>query len=82
LKEDVATLSLPPIRTEADQLEALPAPRDHAAEIEAFIDAVKKGVEEGQGDPGALVSEGSSGPFAEAKKLGREYGFKACALPL
>jgi hypothetical protein len=82
VNEEVVSLSLPAVRAEAKQLQALPAPAGDETEVNAFVKAVEEAVEKGEADPGSMVNETAQGPFGEAKKLGQEYGFKACAFPL
>jgi hypothetical protein len=82
VKEDIAAISVPPIRTGAEELAALAAPSGDEGEIRSFVLSIEKGVKQAEANPSTVVSEKPNGPFAEAKNLGRKYGFKACALPL
>jgi len=82
VKEDVVTLSLPPILKEAEEIGALSTPEGDEAEVKAYVAAVEHAVEEGEANPAEMVNEKPNGPFSEAKKLGGEYGFEACEFPL
>jgi hypothetical protein len=78
----IVEASLPSVRIEARELAALPVPKGDEADIGAFVAAIEKAVAEGEDNPSQMAAEKADGPFAESKKLGREYGFKACAFPL
>jgi hypothetical protein len=78
----VIVAGLPPIRVEMKELDALRVPDGDEEQIEAFLDAVTVAIEKAEEDPSTLLDSNSLGPFAEASKLAKKYGFKACAFPL
>lgn len=78
----VVAVGLPPLRTEAAELDALPVPDGDEAEIEAIVDGLEKAIDESEDDPGPLVNSNSAGPFTAVGKLASKYGLKACAFPL
>jgi len=77
----VLEAALPPVKVEAEELGKLPVPSGDEKEIEAIVTGLEDAVRKGEAEPGALITKGA-GPFASLEKLAREYGFKACALPL
>jgi hypothetical protein len=81
-EETVVLAGLPPIRIEMEELVALRAPDGDEGQIEAFLDALTEALETAEEDPGTVLDSNSLGPFAEASKLAKKYGFKACAFPL
>ena len=78
----VLVAGLPPIRTEARKIHALLVPAGDEDEIQAIVDGIEEAIKKGEKDPGSLVNSKSAGPFDAVGKLARDYGFKACALPL
>ncbi len=80
--ESVVKIGLPPIRIEVQELDALVAPVGEEGRIQAILDEVEKAIKMAEDDPSTLLGGDSLGPFAEASRLAREYGFKACAFPL
>jgi hypothetical protein len=77
----VLVAALPPVKVEAEELAELSVPSGDEQKIEAIIAGLEEGVEKGEAEPGVMITKGP-GPFAKLEKLAREYGFKACALPL
>jgi hypothetical protein len=77
----VLEAALPPVKAEARELGDLPAPSRDEREIEAIITGLEEAVKKGESEPAVMITKGP-GPFAKLEKLAREYGFKACALPL
>jgi hypothetical protein len=73
----VLAVGLPPIQTEADELVKLDVPEGDEEQITAIIKGIDKAVEEGEDDPGSLLTA-SGGPFAAVNKLADAYGFKVC----
>lgn len=79
----VLAVGLPAIKKETEELDALSVPEGDEDEVEAIIDGLEEAIEEGEEDPGGLVSlKAGLGPFAEVGKLADEYGFKACRFPI
>jgi hypothetical protein len=78
----IVVAGLPPVQKEAEALGALPVPSGDEEEIQAIVESMEDGVDGARSNPASLLQEGSVGPFTEAVKLAREYGFKACATPL
>jgi hypothetical protein len=77
----VLTAALPPVKVEAEELAGLPAPIGDEQKVEAIIVGLEEAVKKGEAEPAVMITKGA-GPFAGLEKLAREYGFKACALPL
>ncbi|HET7120882.1 MAG TPA: hypothetical protein VFI17_06480 [Solirubrobacterales bacterium] len=67
---------IPPLQEQAKQLGDLPAPREDAAQAEAYVVAFTKGLKKAEEDPGAMLKAPS--PFAEAEALAAKVGFKVC----
>ena len=78
----VIVAGLPPIRAEAEELDALPAPEGDEDKIQAIVDGIEEAIEVVEEDPGPLVNAKDAGPFTEVDKLTGAYGFKACAFVL
>jgi hypothetical protein len=78
----VEEVTLRQIQLGANRLEALPAPSGDRKQVEAIVSGWREAVRWGLAHPIQLLWEGAAGPFAEARKLAREYGFTACAEPL
>ena len=54
-------------------------PRGEEEAVEAIVEAVEAGAEEGEDDPSSfLVESGNEGPFDEANQLAGEFGLKVC----
>jgi hypothetical protein len=81
IEENVVRLSLPLVQIEAEEIAALPAPEGDEEKIGTIIQGIERAVERGEANPSTLLTR-SAGPFVSVDKLAREYGFKACALPL
>lgn len=78
LEEAVETIVIPGIRKQVDGIRALGTPTEEGAEAEAVLDAAEEGLEKGEEDPKLFLEEESSGPFAKANKLSREFGLTKC----
>lgn len=70
---------IPPLKEQARGISELPAPRDDAAQAQAYVAAFSDAVKKYEEDPGAAL-EGLS-PFAEAEALAVKFGFKVCGGP-
>jgi len=81
-EEAVVAVGLPPIRTEVEEIDALPVPAGDEGRIQAIVDGIEAAIGRGEKDPGSLVNSQSAGPFDAVGKLARAYGFQACAFPL
>lgn len=81
-EEAIVKVGLPPLRDEASELDALPAPEGDEEEIQAIVEGIEEAIEKSEKEPGALVSSNSAGPFTAVGKLASEYGLKVCAFPL
>lgn len=77
----VLAAALPPVKVEAEELADLPAPSGGEKEIQAIVTGLEEAVEKGEAEPSVMITKGP-GPFANLERIAREYGFKACALPL
>lgn len=84
LREDlVLEVGLPPIRSQVKLLDELPVPQGDEKEIKAIVEGMEEAVETAEEVPNLLVNlQSGAGPFTKVGKLAREYGFKACSLPL
>jgi hypothetical protein len=71
--------ALPALSKEVARLTDLGVPSDGADQAEAFLRKLRKGLEEAKKDPQAVV--GGVWPFTASEKLGKSFGFKACAQP-
>jgi hypothetical protein len=77
----VEKVLLPTVRRQLDEIRALGIPSGDEKEVEAIFAAVEEGIEKTEEDPSVFTEEGlgpSSGPFAKANKLSREYGLTVC----
>ena len=74
-EEAVETVLIPRISKEIESIRALGPPDEEA---EAVLDAAEEALEKGEEDPIQFLKEESSGPFAKANKLAREYGLTKC----
>jgi hypothetical protein len=77
-EEVVSEVVGPAIRQEAEEISALSAPGGDEKEVKSIVEAVEAGAEEAEESPSSLVEGETGGPFAEANKLAKEYGFKVC----
>jgi hypothetical protein len=79
-KEQLGELSenavIPGIRNQLEGLRDLGTPSEDEATANELLDALEKGIEEGEEDPIAFVTKGDS--LAEANNLAKEFGFKEC----
>jgi hypothetical protein len=80
-KAELAAVSeevlIPNVQTELEEIRALGLPSEGGGEADKLLKAAEKGLEEGEEDPSVLANE-SSGTFAEANKLAREFGLVKC----
>jgi hypothetical protein len=76
-EEVIADVVAPNVRAQAEDLAGLGAPSSDEAKIDAIVEAVEKGADELESDPGSLLDEGSD-PLDEGTKLAKQYGFKTC----
>lgn len=74
-EEAVEQVLIPRISKEIESIRALGPPDE---EGEAVLDAAEEALEKGEEDPTQFLKEESSGPFAKANKLAREYGLTKC----
>jgi hypothetical protein len=75
LEEAVETVLVPRIGKEIENIRALGPPDEEA---EAVLDAAEEALEKGEENPKLFLKEESTGPFAKANKLSREYGLTKC----
>ena len=72
-------VTLPKLEQQYEQIAALSPPAGDEDEIEAFVAAGEKAVEQSKRDvQQLLVPEGGSTPFDEPNELAREYGLDQC----
>lgn len=74
-EEAVEAVLIPRIQKELESIRALGPPDEEA---EAVLDAAEEALEKGEEDPILFLKEESTGPFAKANKLAREYGLTKC----
>lgn len=74
-EEAVETVLIPKIRKEVESIRALGPPDEEA---EAVLDAAEAALNKGEEEPIQFLKEESTGPFAKANKLAREYGLTKC----
>lgn len=74
-EEAVETVLIPRVSKEVESVRALGPPDEEA---EAVLDAAEEALEKGEEDPIQFLKKESSGPFAKANKLAREYGLTKC----
>lgn len=67
---------LPNVGKQGEEIDALTAPEGDEVEVGEIVEALNRGVEEGEADP-ALLVEGKS-PLAEASSKARAYGMTVC----
>jgi hypothetical protein len=77
-EEVIEEVVAPSLRTQADELTALGAPKGEEEQVSAVIDALEEGAGELETDPGALLTSKGAGPLDKANELANEFGFKAC----
>lgn len=77
-EEALIPAGIPPIEKELNKLRELGSPSSGQAEVDRYLEALEKAVEEAKEDPaGALAASG--GPFEEPNELAQNYGLKTCA---
>lgn len=74
-EEAVETVLIPKITKEIESIRALGPPDEEA---EAVLEAAEEALEKGKEDPIQFLKEESTGPFAKANRLAREYGLTKC----
>lgn len=75
LEEAIATVLVPALNQQAEEIDALGAPEGDEEQIDAIVVALENGTAEVEDDPG-LVLDGA--PLKEASQLASDYGFKVC----
>ena len=75
-EELVTDVILPLIQTEAEEIDALGAPKGEEAEVEEIVVGIEEGVAEGLDDPS--IATGSENPFADIDQRSQDFGFKVC----
>jgi hypothetical protein len=74
----IATVGLPSVLKEAEELEALGVPKGEEKEVEAILTGIEAAVKKAEKEPESVEGDAKS-PFDEVDKMAGEYGFKACA---
>jgi hypothetical protein len=78
-QEEMATDAiLPPLRTEADELNELDVPDGEEERVTPILEGFDETLKSLEADPEAAATE--SDPFGKVAKLAGEYGFKTCIL--
>jgi hypothetical protein len=75
-EEVISQVVGPAIKQQSEEIGDLGAPSGDEDRVEAIVDAVGRGAEELEEDPGALLK--GTNPLAEGSKLAKAYGFKSC----
>ena len=79
LEQFINETALPGVKKEVDQIDKLDTPKGDEDKIKAITDEVRSAADKTKADPSALLSSSdSTGPFAKADKLARDYGLKKC----
>jgi hypothetical protein len=68
---------LPPIQKEEAKLGELTPPAGDEGEVKAFVKSIEEATKKAEADPSLLTA--GAGPYKQADKLGKSYGFKDCA---
>jgi hypothetical protein len=78
--EVIATVTLPLLQEEIDELRALGAPSGDEDRVDAFVDLSQKVIDEGKADPERYQHKQVSfqHPFEQAEKLAKAYGVSSC----
>lgn len=75
-EEVIETVVAPGLRSEAEELEGLGAPREGAKQLETTLAALNTGIDKLESEPGLLL--GDKNPLGKASTLAGEFGFEAC----
>lgn len=75
-EELVLDVILPLIQTQAEELDALGAPKGEEAKVEEIVAGLEEAVTEGQEDPSTAT--GTESPFVEVDQKSADFGFKVC----
>lgn len=78
LMKTVISVSMPPLATEAKELQELSTPEGDAAKIESMAKGIEEAIERAEADPQTLAKE-STNPFKQVNAEGKSYGFKDCS---
>lgn len=76
-EEVIATVVVPSLQAQADELSELGAPSGEEDDVAAIITALETGAEEIADDPASLMEAGG-GPLGKANELANEFGFEEC----
>jgi hypothetical protein len=75
-EEVITKVVAPAIKQQGEEIGDLGAPSGDEEQVEAIVEAVGRGADELEEDPGALL-EGKN-PLEEGSKLAKAYGLKSC----
>ena len=75
-EEVIEKVVAPALRRQAEEIRALGAPGGEEGKVEKLVDALEKGSEELEEEPGKLLQ--GTNPVQQASALAKEYGFKNC----
>jgi phosphosulfolactate synthase (CoM biosynthesis protein A) len=75
-EEVIAQVVAPAVKQQGEEIGDLGPPSGDEEQVEAIVEAVGRGADELEKDPGGLL-EGKN-PLKEGSKLARAYGFKSC----
>jgi hypothetical protein len=81
-KRFVLKIGLPMVQDEAEEVGGLSVPKGDAQELREWVDTLEAAVREAEAKPERLLKGPAESPFTSVEKLGRAYGFSACAEPL
>jgi hypothetical protein len=75
-EELVTEVILPLIQEQAEEIDALGAPKGEEAEVEEIVAGLEEAVDEGLEDPS--IATGSDNPFADVDQRSQDFGFNVC----
>jgi hypothetical protein len=78
LTQFAATVLIPSVQKQVDQIRALGAPKGDEAKVKAIVDAAQQGIDKGKQNPLALTGQSGGDPFKKANALARAYGLTVC----
>lgn len=77
IRRFVVATAIPELERQLGELRALVPPRADAPRIDAMLDALEEGIEKARKDPLVVLTDPDI--FADANRIARKYGFKACS---
>jgi hypothetical protein len=81
-KKVIATVALPAIQKEAEEIGSLAPPAGDEQKLRKFVSEIEAGVKEAEQGDVERTFNNDHGTFRRVNKLGTAYGFNACNEPL